>query len=265
MLFAVIPAKNEENRIGIILHQLINLGVNRIVVVLNGSTDNTLKEVKSKKFPGLDILYFKNSLGIDVPRAVGAKYAYQEGARFVLFVDGDLIGNIGHDLKSLINKSMVNNLDLNMTNCYPTLPQLTYLTKIIIHFRQLLNQETGLIEKIGISSPSHGPHLVSRRLLEKVPFKELAIPPVEMVMALKEGLKIDVGVEIPHNRLGSSIKNNHHSQMIVKTIAGDCLEALSIYQGKQRSRFYEGVEYIGYHKYRRWDLLANFLAEFNKK
>lgn len=264
MLFAVVPAKNEENRIGIILHQLINLKVNRIVVVLNGSTDNTLKEVKNKRVPGLDVLYFKDSLGIDVPRAVGAKYAFREGASFVLFVDGDLIGNIGHELKYLIQKSIKNNIDLNLTNCYPTFPHFSYFTKIIVCFRHLLNQETGLIEKIGISSPSHGPHLVSRKLLQKVSFSDFAIPPVEMVMALKEGLKIDVGVEIPHNRLGSSIKNSHHSQMIVETIAGDCLEALSVYQGKPRNRCYKGVEYIGYHSQRRWDLLSGFLPELDK-
>ncbi|UNC90684.1 glycosyltransferase family 2 protein [Candidatus Contubernalis alkaliaceticus] len=272
MISAVVPAQNEEKRIGIALHQLLNLKIDKIIVVLNGSSDNTLGEIHRLKSSRIEIINFKEKLGIDVPRAVGAKYAYKLGAKYVLFVDGDLVGNIAYELNLLLENCIKNRLDLSLTDCYPTTPKLCYLTKIIVFFRQLLNQETGLIDSLGISSPSHGPHIVSRRLLETIPIKELAVPPIEMVMALKSGLKIAKGVEIPHSRLGSSIKNLEHSQLIAQTIAGDCLEALTIYKNQPRNREYNGIKYMGYHSTRRWDLLAAFFSQvdnmksaYNKK
>lgn len=261
MIIAVVPAQNEEKRIGVVLHQLLNLKIDRIVVVLNGSQDNTLRIIQRFKSSRVEIIHFKESLGIDVPRAVGAKYACKLGARHVLFVDGDLVGNIGYELNLLMENCVKNHLDLALTNCYPTPPQPCYLTKIIIYFRQLLSQETGLMNTIDISTPSHGPHIISHRLLETIPFKSFAVPPVEMVLALKQGFTIAIGVEIPHSRLGSSIKSVKHSQMIAQTIAGDCLEALCVYRGEPRSRKYNGIDYIGYHHTRRWGLLETFLPE----
>ncbi len=264
MIYAIVPTQNEENRIGAVLRQLLDLNIDSIVAVLNGSTDKTLQEINKNRSSNLELLYFNESLGIDIPRAIGAKYAYLNGARYVLFIDGDMVGNISNELNCLIQNTIKKNLDLGLTNCYPNLPTKNYLSRKITFFRQLLNNEIGLINKIGISVPSHGPHMVSRKLLTHVPFKELAVPPVEMVLAFKNGLNIDISVEIPHCLLGSSIKNHYHNQMITQTIAGDCLEALSVYQQKPRSRIYKNVEYIGYHKDRRCDMLANFLPELDE-
>ncbi len=264
MIVAVVPAQNEENRIGIVLHQLLNIGIDRIIVVLNGSNDSTLRDIEQLKSNRIEIIHFQESLGIDVPRAVGAKYACKSGASYVLFVDGDLVGNIGYELKRLKENCLKQKMDLALTNCYPTAPQPCYLTRIILYFRQLLNQKTGLLNRIGFSTPSHGPHMISRRLLEAIPYKEFAVPPVEMVLALKQGFTISIGVEIPHSQLGSSIKNSKHSQMIAQTIAGDCLEAICVYRGMPRNRSYHGIDYIGYHDHRRWDLLESFLTKIDR-
>ena len=269
MIFAVVPAQNEENRIEIIISQLFNLPLDRIVVVLNGSTDRTSHKVCKLKSPRLDVLFFRESLGIDIPRGVGARYAFFQGAQHVLFVDGDLVGNISSKLRQLLVNSHEKNLDLGLINCYPKKGAHSWMTRTLNYYRSLLNKEAGLIDKIGVSMPSHGPHLVSRRLLKTIPFKELAIPPVELALASIKGLNVDIGAEIPHNLLGSRIKNFHHNRTIVHTIVGDCLEALCLLQGKPRSRIYNGIEYNGYHHLRRFDLLANFMPspgkDINKK
>ncbi|RQD74680.1 MAG: glycosyltransferase [Candidatus Syntrophonatronum acetioxidans] len=258
MLFAVVPAQNEENRIEIIINQLLNLPLGRVIIVLNGSSDRTFHKVKKIKSHRLELLIFRESLGIDIPRAVGAKYAFSRGAQGVLFVDGDLVGNISGKLKELLDNSLKKGLDLALTNCYPQRGTQSFMTRTINHYRQLLNEEAGIFNKIGISVPSHGPHLVSRRLLNTIPFKELAIPPVELALASREGLNIGIGAEIPHSLLGSRIKDHQHNRAIVHTIVGDCLEAISLLQKKPRSRFCYGIEYRGYHHQRRFDLLAGF-------
>lgn len=256
MLFAVVPAQNEEKRIGVLLEQLAGLAeIHHTLLVINGSTDRTAEVVKKSKIKHLTTVIFRESLGIDVPRAIGAYHAYRQGAGYILFVDGDLTGDIAGQLKELIDNSIKGGLDLGLTDCYPSPPPLNHHIQKLFFFRQMLSRETGLDKKIGISSPSHGPHLVSRRLLDHIPFRELAIPPVEMVMAWKKGLSLDIGTVIPHRQLGSSVKGYLHNHLIVQTIAGDCLEALCLFRDIPRQRTYEGQEYTGYHRQRRWDLL----------
>ena len=54
MNMAVVPAKNEQGRIGKVLTLLKETPVEKIIVVVNGSSDNTMKEVVeyiSKKQP----------------------------------------------------------------------------------------------------------------------------------------------------------------------------------------------------------------------
>ena len=243
MLAAVIPAKNEEGRISRLLGNLL-----------------TLREIRELAEIKVNILYFPEALGIDVPRAVGAAYAKKRGHKRFLFVDGDLTGDIREGLKELILNAEKNHLDMALTDCYPIPPQGNTLAREMLAFRQRLNEETRLFTAISWSTPSHGPHLVSRRFLDMVPLRELAVPPAAMVHALKARLSIGVAARIPHHFLGSSIKDLKHTQMVSETIIGDTLEALELYRGEKRTRTHQGRVFLGYHPFRRLDLLESYLV-----
>lgn len=261
MLTAIVPARNEEGRISKLLNTLLAVEeIDRIVVVLNGSEDKTLEEILSIPSYKITGLFFHDALGIDVPRAVGAAYAKKAGSDAYLFIDGDLVGDIRDDLKILINNARRKRLDMALTDCYPSLPQKNPLAKQMLIFRELLNQTIGLYNVISVASPSHGPHLLSSRLLNVAAYKEIAIPPVAMVLALKKSLAIGIGAKIPHSRLGSSVKNMQHSRMVCETVIGDSIEALEAFYDRERTRIYQGKAYIGYHRERRFDLLEKFLA-----
>lgn len=259
MITAIVPTKNEEGRIHKLISHLLEIDeIDNIIVVINGSNDGTISEVKKFKSSKIIPLLFPMPLGIDIPRAVGAAYALHLNSELCLFIDGDLIGDITEDLREMLWKTKVDELDMALANCYPSLPEKNSIARHMIFFREMLNKEAGLFEKIFVSSPSHGPHLVSRKLLNLVPLKELAIPPVSMILAKKNNLKIEIAAQIPHYRLGSSLKNNSHTLMVSETIIGDNIEALKVCNDEPRNRFHEGKEYIGYHKQRRFDLLQRF-------
>ncbi|MHB1420686.1 MAG: glycosyltransferase family 2 protein [Bacillota bacterium] len=259
MIAAVIPAQNESSTIGQVISNLSGISVDLVVPVINGSTDGTLNAVKKAKKIPRQIIHFSEPLGIDVPRAVGAAYAFLQGADVVLFLDGDMCGAIQTNLLNLI-EAVQNGVDMALTNCYPYITMRQSLATRVLEFRSILNKELGLFQSLGLASPAHGPHAVSREFLRVIPFKELGIPPAGMALAKIQGLNIQVATAVPHIHLGSSVKDVQHARMIAQTIIGDCLEAISLYHQRPRTRVWQGQEYQGYNPQRRWDTLDCLLA-----
>lgn len=259
MITVVVPAKNEAGRITTVLQNLGTLPVDHIIVVANGSKDSTMHDILQMRLPKLQIIYFHECLGIDVPRAVGAKMALNLGSDVVLFVDGDMVGTFNENLMELADGVMLKRLDMALTNCYPVPPRHIERHNPTFQWRLNLNKELGLDNKISLATPAHGPHAVSRRLLETLPLRELAIPPVTLALARKFKLKVDIATIIPHYRLGSSIKNQIHTNKIIDTIVGDCLEAIAAYKDAPRNRQSQNNIYTGYNGERRFDLLDAFL------
>lgn len=259
MNIAVVPAKNEQGRIKKVLTMLKSTQVDNIIAVVNGSKDNTMKEIKSLKLKNVEILYFKQELGIDVPRAIGAYHAYKSGANAVIFVDGDLIGNIQVQINDLLQAVIYKEIDLAMTDCYPDLFYRSDLAEQILIFRSLLNLKLGVYKKIGFATPSHGPHAVSRRLMELADFRDFAVPPVILAFAVRYGLSIDVATRLPQNQLGSTIRNYFHAKKIADTIIGDTLEAINYFSDRPRTRCFLQKNYLGYNPFRRFDILETFL------
>ena len=261
MITVVVPAKNEAGRIATVLQNLSILPVDHIIVVTNGSNDTTMQEVLNLRIPKLQILYFHERLGIDIPRAIGAKVSLTLGSDVIVFVDGDMVGTFSDNLLQLIDQILLKHSDMALTNCYPSPPRHIERYNPTFQWRLNLNKELGLDKKINLSTPSHGPHAVSRRFLEMIPVRELAIPPVSMALARMNKLKIDVATTIPHYQLGSSLKTHIHCTKIIETIVGDCLEAISVFQKVPRTRQWQNKTYLGYHSERRFDVLDNFFSE----
>jgi len=260
----VIPARNEARKISRVFSNINLLDPDLVVVVINGCTDNTLEKAIAHGTPQTHIIEFTEPLGVDVPRAVGAKYAHWRGAEIVVFIDGDMSGSLNNALFDLV-RGIKSGTDLALTNCYPYITDRLPLTTTMLNFRKILNQELGLFRELGVASPSQGPHAVSRQLLDTVGFENLAVPPVELALARLSGLKIRVHAAVPHNQLDSEIKSQEHTRAITELIIGDCVEAINLIRSKKRSRIWNGVVYNGYNRERRWDLLRHFLNYLDKQ
>lgn len=264
MIAAVVPTLHEEKRIGRVLTGLLSIAaVSKVFVILNGSNELTRMAAGTayaKNRGRITLVSFAEPLGIDVPRAVGAKLAHTAGAQYTLFIDGDMSGNLTEEISRLIAAAVAKKLDLALVDCYPQNQALQNLNEPIFMHRRLLNQTLGIFSGIGIATPSHGPHLVSRRMLSSVPWEDFAVPPTLLAHAVSQKFNVGIAGAIPHFLLGSPIKNGAHSHLIIETIVGDCLEALCMARRIPRERTDGEKTYIGYHDTRRFDLLSQFLA-----
>ncbi|MFZ5968779.1 MAG: glycosyltransferase family A protein [Bacillota bacterium] len=259
MIYTVVPVKNEENKIGKTLSMLSNTKTDKILVVLNGCEDRSMEEASKIQNDRIEFLYFNKPLGIDVPRAVGAYHGLRADVEGIIFVDGDMCGHIGPHIDLLIEGILERKLDMALSDCYNHQQATSTMAKILLSFRKQLNIELGIYTKIQTAIPSHGPHGVSRRLLDKIPLQELAIPPVSLALAAKYKLNIDVVTSIPSDLLDSTIRDEYHANQIAKTMIGDCIEAIQVYRDEDRTRGYDGFTFTGYHKNRRFDLVKAYM------
>lgn len=87
LVSAVIPAYNEEKNIGQVLECLTKIpDIGEIIVVSDGSTDNTAAIVKS--YP-VELIVLKENVGKGGAMIRGAKAVQNE---YILFLDADLVG-----------------------------------------------------------------------------------------------------------------------------------------------------------------------------
>ena len=81
----VIPVHNEASTLSKVLVEVRKLEPYEVIIVDNGSTDGT-KEIALQH--NCRVIYYRDSLGNDVGRAIGAREAKGE---IVLFLDGDIV------------------------------------------------------------------------------------------------------------------------------------------------------------------------------
>lgn len=87
-VFVVIPALNEANRIGKVLSHLIQIGYRKVVVINDGSTDNTAEVVKS--FSDEFVVIDHNiNLGPGASTMTGIEYCLSKGAEIIATIDAD--------------------------------------------------------------------------------------------------------------------------------------------------------------------------------
>lgn len=275
MWTAVIPAYNEANTIKNVLEHLLACHCFEcLLFVTNGCTDATEETIReaaadTQTAPSechIELLSFPEPLGIDVPRAVGAAFVQKKyHPSGIVFVDGDLSGRLTKPILALLD-GLNQGLDLALTNCYPTQPTHdqdnphSSLAETVLYYRQLLNDTLGLSTKIGPATPSHGPHAISARLLAKLPLPLLAIPPLTLAFAARQGYNVSIAATIPHQLLGSKIRSDLHATNIAATIIADCQQALAYIAGTPwPDLIAASVESCaGYQRLRRFDLLEAY-------
>lgn len=262
MIAAVIPARNEALTLTKVIESLSLVPVDIIIPVLNGTTDESLDIIRELKGNQVYPVCFPEPLGFDVPRAIGAKVALDLKAQTVVFIDGDMSGDIWLNIRQLVEGVTQKGLDLALTDCYPDSQtrNISPLATEVLDVRRGLNIELSL-SHIKAATPSHGPHAISRNLLEQTPLELFAVPPTLLANAAQKGLKVGIGTSVPHSALGSPLKDSIHSNLIADTIIGDSMEALNLFKKLPRYRCWKNKKYIGYNCFRRWDLLRKFLDD----
>ncbi len=87
-IFVVIPLRNEEKHILKVLKEVSTFNL-PVVVVDDGSTDDSIIKAKEAKVKNIEILAHKINLGKGAAMKTGAEYAFSKGANAVVFMDSD--------------------------------------------------------------------------------------------------------------------------------------------------------------------------------
>lgn len=86
-IYIVIPAKDEAPRIGGVLSRIQSLGFQNVIIVNDGSSDNTA--AIAKEFDNTTILNHKLNLGAGAATQTGINYALKKGAEIIVTLDAD--------------------------------------------------------------------------------------------------------------------------------------------------------------------------------
>jgi len=212
----IIPAMNEGKTIAKVIEQAHRVHEStEVIVVVNGSTDNTLDIVRNM---GVRVLYDPWPLGHDVGRAIGAAAARGD---ILLFVDGDLVIPT-EDLKPLV-KAVENGTDVAL-NRYLGPTGKMHAHNVIVA-KHALN--TALLRPdLKGASLTTIPHALSRRALGVIGIEALAVPPKAYAIALFRGLKVEAVHYIHVGNNKSRRKKLNGKDPLEWLILGDHLEAL---------------------------------------
>ena len=96
---------------------------------------------------------------------------------------------------------------------------------------------------------------LSRKLLETVDVKSLAVPPLMLAQAVEKGLRIKVAATLEADRWASAQRGNRHNSLIAETIIGDCLAAEQYFCHQPMTRSDGQRCYLGYHRQRNLAIL----------
>lgn len=106
--YIVIPAKDEGSRIGAVLERVLQNGYKNIIVVNDGSEDNTGEVAR---FYGVTVLNHFVNLGAGAATQTGIEFALKKGAEIIVTLDGDH-QHLPEDIGKLVLALEKNNVDL---------------------------------------------------------------------------------------------------------------------------------------------------------
>ncbi|MDB5055785.1 MAG: glycosyl transferase family 2 [Bacilli bacterium] len=228
---AILSVMNEEKTIRNTLDQLERLPLEEIIVVINGSTDQTLSRIQDHPSRPL-IIHYDTALGFDVGRAVGAKAAISD---ILLFLDGDMVIR-AEQLVPFVYE-VERGTDIALNNITPFLARFDHQDSVTV-IKQFVNHSLGRSD-LSANSLTAIPHALSRRAVETIGCHNLAIPPLAQAIALQAGMKVTAPTSIDviqKNRKKST--NSGRANVVEGLIIGDHLEALHYSMERQGERLH---------------------------
>ncbi len=177
---AIIPVSEEKTTIRSVIQEVKKAGVDEIIVVANGAAVKTIKQVKLEN---VIVVELEEALGHNVARAIGAMYAT---ADICLFVDSDFVipaTNLILFLRAIEDGSDValNDLQCLLDTFHPADPisMGKYFVNLIAKRPDLWNNSLTAV-----------PHAMHKKVIEKIGYDSLVIPPLAQIKAILEGFSI---------------------------------------------------------------------------
>jgi glycosyltransferase involved in cell wall biosynthesis len=164
-LVIVVPAWNEEKTIAGVISDLKNHGYNNIVVVDDGSVDNS--GVRAKGL-GARVLTHIVNRGLGAALGTGFAYAKSFGADVVVTFDSDGQHN-AEDIKNLVKPIVNNTADVVIGSRMTAYRKLMPVSRLLISY--LANLLTYLLYGFWSSDSQSGLRAFNKKALEKIVIK----------------------------------------------------------------------------------------------
>ncbi|MDC0762242.1 glycosyltransferase [Brevibacillus sp. AG] len=216
----IIPAFNEAATIQQVIREVLRLEPVEIIVVVNGSDDQTAQLAREC---GATTVEFPYALGVDTGRAIGASLAKGD---ILLFVDADVIMT-AHDLYPFVLACQCGvDVALNDVSIFLNQP---CADNVFVACRQALNLALNR-KDLGIGSMVTVPFALRREAVAPLGWPILLCPPKAQAVYAQAGVKMELVHQVnsfSSNRLRPE-KHFASSGMppAVEQIAGDHVEAL---------------------------------------
>jgi glycosyltransferase involved in cell wall biosynthesis len=217
---AIVCAQNEAATIGGLLKQIRQIPEwKETIVVVNGSSDQTAQIASAES--GTRVVSYKQALGHDVGRAIGASVATGE---ILLFIDGDMIIP-AEELYPFICE-VAAGVDLALNNLMPLLPPFNQWDSVSL-VKAFLNAAANR-DDLRANSMTAVPHAISRRAIAKFGVAPLCVPPLMQVKLMLDPtmrIRAKATVDVIHrNRM--RVDNVGPQNRVGEMIIGDHMEAL---------------------------------------
>lgn len=160
-VYIIIPAKDEGKRIGRVISKVLNEGFYNIIVVNDGSTDDT-KSVAHKL--GATVLTHHVCLGAGAATQTGMDYAMSMNANIVVTIDGD-DQHCPSDIKSLVSTMREKKVDVVIGSRFLKIDNDVPKTRIF--FNKVGNLVTGLLTGLFVTDSQSGFKAMHRRFVNK--------------------------------------------------------------------------------------------------
>ncbi len=160
-VYIIIPAKDEGTRIGKVISKIQAEGFHNIVVVNDGSSDDT-KLVATNL--GATVLTHYVCLGAGAATQTGMDYAMRQNAKIVVTIDGD-DQHCPTDIKALVQKMRKEQLDVVIGSRFLNKENEVPFVRII--FNKIGNVLTGLLTGLFVTDSQSGFKAMHTRFVRK--------------------------------------------------------------------------------------------------
>jgi hypothetical protein len=228
----IVPAMNEAGTIGKVIAGARGVHPRcEVIVVVNGSADNTAEIALSL---GAHVIYFKQPLGHDVGRSIGAEAAKGE---VLLFIDGDFALSASQLRPFVAAVSQGTDVALNDYSG----PVRSEFPHPVVLSKHTLNIMLGRPDLKGCSLTAV-PHALSRKAIAVLGSGLLSRPPLAHAQAVLEGLLVKAVHKVPVGRLNAVRPKRAGTDPLREIILVDHLDAagLVLQRRGERAGFIDG-------------------------
>jgi hypothetical protein len=218
----VLSVMNEEASVMGVLHELHRLPLDEIVVVVNGSNDETFQKIRNSSHAL--VVHYPEPLGYDVGRVIGSKLSNSD---IILYLDGDVVVKAEQLLPFIA--AVDRGTDVALNHIYPYLGPFSDWDGVSV-MKQFVNRAMGRPD-LGVSSLTAVPHALSRKALDILGVEQLMVPPKAHVLALAKKLSVHAPWSVDVITTNRVREHNVGEQNPVsEMIIGDHMEALHAVQ-----------------------------------